>query len=644
MVTPTELKKSLTSIRSRFLQFVAVLFLLFSYSPTLYSNQDQRKNDLVEGNSCQQALGSDASVSISGSSSNSSRNLEEQIRNSKPYGPRGFVVGINIKNAEEKADSVDAGLGAGYFEWVQSAYIVSKSKILSRMAADKLAGIDRKESFFGEYEVRSKIIAQIKENSGRLNTTTAPFIMVSDLTQDDLKRVYERAKNKSDEESAIESTHLFKQELANSKLYAANFISNSEFQLEEVPSEVKDRFIEVGIFHNQDETENGKGGYFFMQASWNDGSHGAIQFKHWAYSKFIQTMRSLRRKVVAQGYTVEMNQTNLDEFNYVMSRCASMPRKDGPNFDSRFSDVETEAWRILFKRGRAYYSVLRSPQGEILAGTFGYINRDKGMIQGESVFYPVSARVKIYPNGKGLEESQLSKINPVVKTLVWSAQHYRFLKSSDFENLSDKTLEEVAKEISKNLNHTDLRLSVEKFEDITTFASSAGEKDVVKVDFLGGQIDLARIVLGTVGERTYKAGVPFIDAGMVTEFTASLKGIPLPNAKWKSLVAVAHSRGLADIDLSSHYKLDEEKDILGSIEEEFLADEMEKIVKRAQELSVIAKTQLEFLNLEEQKNVTLYLKQIENTLKKYRANKEVPNMDMYKQLASMVEKLEVIFP
>ena len=66
--------------------------------------------------------------------------------------------------------------------------------------------------------------------------------------------------------------------------------------------------------------------------------------------------------------------------------------------------------------------------------------------------------------------------------------------------------------------------------------------------FEGGQIDLARVVLGSLGERAIQAGFDFIDAGLVTEYTESLKGQYLPKEQWKALISEAHEKGGLNID------------------------------------------------------------------------------------------------
>ena len=98
-----------------------------------------------------------------------------------------------------------------------------------------------------------------------------------------------------------------------------------------------------------------------------------------------------------------------------------MPRKDGPNFHSRFSETEFESWRNLFKQGKAFDVSIIDPKGQIVAGIFGYINRAKGILQGESVFYQISLKVDIESKKSGEVWS---------KQLVWDSKTFTYTKGS----------------------------------------------------------------------------------------------------------------------------------------------------------------------------------------------------------------------
>ena len=274
------------------------------------------------------------STSVEHTICNDSLSLAEQLSTYSPFGPRGFLLGINEHetSAEEMAGMVDAGLSSGYLRWVQSIYIVNKQQIEERMERDQREGIERKEAFFGEFEVRRKILAQITENSGRLTPATAPMVLVSDLTQSDLEQLFKDQKslelsgNKQEQHNfSSELTANLKSVASQSTLYSANFTKTSpeavEFAVEVVPKEAVDRFVSLEIFFNEPETEDAKGGYFIMQSSWNDSPfHGSIQMKDWALTpKYIKTMRKVRRKLIENGFIISFNQSNLDQFNYVMS-------------------------------------------------------------------------------------------------------------------------------------------------------------------------------------------------------------------------------------------------------------------------------------------------------------------------------------
>ncbi len=522
--------------------------------------------------------------------------LQEKMSKYQPYGPRGFVIGSDAKTPAEIAESVDAGLGAGYFQWVQSTYVVNRQLVLDRMAKDKADGIQRNEKFFGELEVRRKILAQITENSGRLNVSTAPFVLIADWKQSDLEGMF---KSQEKMGHSQEITRSFLETIESSPLYAAKFIDDKNFQIELVPDEVKSRFIELELFINSPETEDGKAGYFFMQTSWNDGMHGAIQFKDWADAGFIKNMRRLRRKIMKEGFSINFNQTDISEFNYIMDRCASMPRKDGPNFKSRFTEEELESWRILFNRGRAFSVGIINPDGQVVAGTFGYVNRENGIIQGESVFYPISLRVDV------LKEASWELVS---EELVWDSKTMKYV-SGEYE-------------------------SVKSFFER---ASAKGEEtDIV---FGGGQIDLARVAIGTLGERALLAGAKFMDAGMVTEFTASMKGVPLKNEDWKALVAEARVHGVHGLDFESPYDLSEEDKVIPLIEENFLRIGFPSFLSQANALISRASEAYENLNTEESKSLILILRQLEGTLARVKSGEEAPSMTVYRQASPLVDKL-----
>jgi hypothetical protein len=538
--------------------------------------------------------------------------LEQKIETLKPYGPRGFVVANVAKNPVEMAYNLDAGLGAGYFQWLQSTYIINAAKVKERLKKDKEMGIDRKEQFFGEFEVRRKIEIQITENSGRKTPATAPFILVSDLSQDDLKRIFEDSKKMNPTE---DSTRIFKDELEVSKLYAARFVEGDSFVIEEVPKDVKDRFEEIHVFMNKPESEEGENGYFFMQSSWNDGAHGAIQFKDWADSGTIKNMRKLRKKLLKLGFQIVFNQSRLDEFNFVMSRCALMPRKDGPNFNSRFSDDDLAKWRELFSRGKAYSVSIKNPSGEIVAGSFGYVNQEKGIVQGDSVFYPASFRVDVYDS---LDESSRNLLE--TQKLTWSNQEFKYTQG---EFMALKSFYDTSK-------------TNNRFPEIV---------------FEGGQIDLARVAIGSLGERALLAGVKFMDAGLVTEFTDSMRGKFLSNLEWKALVSEAHKNGANQLNLNTSYSSNEEEVSTIIIETLFLLENLpplrdymsENLVKIDELLSS------DVLDEYEKKEVKAVATQTRSLLKKtenFESNLEIKReliLDYYKQLKSFRDKIETLF-
>jgi len=257
------------------------------------------------------------------------------VRNAIGY--RGFVSAKPGLNQE----TMIAGTLGGFMYWGQRVHI----------AGDLAQALEHHNNL------------TIKD--GKTEILMAAFYLISDLNHIQLEEMSKRPRE--------EITKFFSEECKKGVYYYDN-------QWVQVPVRfLESNFIEVDLI-----MMNPGEGYFFYQRGWfSPAIRGVIKFSNLVGSKTVKNIRSVSRNLYRKGFNITFNQ-NIEA---VMQGCRDQARKgQGKGAGSRITDALIKSYAELLSMGKAYSVELRNSQGDIVAGTFGFVGGSE--LACDSVFYP----------------------------------------------------------------------------------------------------------------------------------------------------------------------------------------------------------------------------------------------------------------